>query len=84
MTVAGYMYIGECEKKEKIIEEQKEENLQVYYENKDLRAEKEDLKEDKIYLEKKLKVVESIANDYDKADCKVAKIKEVIQGSNLK
>ena len=83
-TAGGYMLLQPMADKDKLIEEQKEENLQVCSENKELRAEIEDLKEDKRYLEKQINTVKDIVNDYDTADGKVAKIKEVIQGTNLK
>lgn len=78
MATAGYMCVKECERKELIINEQKEENLQVCNENKELRAELEDTKEDKEYLERELKTVKDIANDYDTSDSKIAKIKELV------
>ena len=83
-TAGGYMLLQPMADKDKLIEEQKEENLQVCSENKELRAEIEDLKEDKQYLEKQINTVKDIVNDYDTADGKAAKIKEVIQGTNLK
>lgn len=83
-TAGGYMLLQPMADKDKLIEEQKEENLQVCSENKELRAEIEDLKEDKRYLEKQINTIKDIVNDYDTADGKVAKIKEVIQGTNLK
>ena len=81
---AEYMFIHPIADRDKLIEQQKEENLQVCSENKELRAENEDLKEDKEYLERKLKTIKDIVDDYDTAESKVAKIKEVIQGTNLK
>ena len=81
---AGYMFIQPLSERDKTIEEQKEENLQVCDQNKDLRAENEDLKEDKQYLEKQLSKIEKIVNDYDIAENKVTKIKEVITTANVK
>ena len=83
-TAGGYILLKPMADKDNLIEEQKEENLQVCSENKELRAEIEDLKEDKQYLEKQLKKIKNIVDDYDTANGKVAKIKEVIQGTNLK
>lgn len=83
-TAGGYILLKPIADKDNLIEEQKEENLQVCSENKELRAEIEDLKEDKRYLEKQINTIKDIVNDYDTADGKVAKIKEVIQGTNLK
>lgn len=83
-TAGGYILLKPIADKDNLIEVQKEENLQVCSENKELRAEIEDLKEDKRYLEKQINTIKDIVNDYDTADGKVAKIKEVIQGTNLK
>ena len=43
-TAGGYMLLKPMADKDNLIEEQKEENLQVCSENKELRAEIEDLK----------------------------------------
>lgn len=77
-TAGGYMLLQPMADKDKLIEEQKEESLQVCSENKELRAEIEDLKEDKRYLEKQINIIKDIVNDYDTADGKVAKIKELV------
>ena len=84
LTTSWYFQIKPMADKDKLIEEQKEENLQVCSENKELRAEIEDLKEDKRYLEKQINTIKDIVNDYDTADGKVAKIKEVITTANVK
>lgn len=84
MATAGYMCVKECARKERIIAEQKEENLQVCSENKELRAELEDTQEDNTYLEKQLSKIGKIVNDYDIAENKVAKLKEVITSANVK
>lgn len=80
MATAGYMYVTECEKKERIIEEQKEENLQVYNENKELRAELEDTKEDKQCLERQIESIKTLLeqNSYGRDDIKIAKLKELV------
>ena len=78
MAVAGYMCVKECEQKERIIAEQKEENLQVCNENKELRAELEDTQDDNMYLEKQLSKIGKIVNDYDIAENKVTKLKELV------
>ena len=83
-TAGGYILLKPIADKDNLIEEQKEENLQVYSENKELKAEIEDLKEDKRYLEKQINTIKDIVNDYDTADGKVAKIKEVITTANVK
>lgn len=84
LTTSWYFQIKPMASKDNLIEEQKEENLQVCSENKELRAEIEDLKEDKRYLEKQINTIKDIVNDYDTADGKVAKIKEVITTANVK
>lgn len=80
MVAAGYMYARECTKKENIIEEQKEENLQVCEENKYLRAELEDIKEDKQCLERQIENIKTLLeqNSYGRDDIKIAKLKELV------
>lgn len=68
----------------KPIKEKNDKISQLAHENFDLRNICEDAKEDKQYLERKLKTIKDIVDDYDTAESKVAKIKEVIQGTNLK
>ena len=60
MVTAGHMYAKECTRKENIIEEQREENLQVCGENKDLRAEVEDLTEDLSTACKKIELKDEV------------------------
>ena len=84
IATAGYMFIHPLAERDKTIAEQKEENLQVCNENKELRAELEDTKEDNTYLEKQLSRIGKIVNDYDIAENKVTKIKEVITTANVK
>lgn len=83
---AGYMFIQPLADRDKTIEEQKEENLQVCSENKDLRAELEDTKEDKEYLERQIKNIKTLLeqNSYGRDDIKIAKLKEVITSANMK
>ena len=90
---AGYMFIHPIAERDELIEQQKEENLQVCDENKDLRAEVEDLKDDlsTVYkeIELKDKQIECIRtlleqNSYGRDDLKIAKIKEVITTANVK
>lgn len=80
MAVAGYMCVRECEQKERIIAEQKEENLQVCNENKELRAELEDTKEDKQCLERQIENIKTLIeqNSYSRDDIKLAKLKELV------
>ena len=81
---AGYMFIHPMAERDKLIAEQKEENLQVCDKNKDLRAENEDLKDDITGLNKLLKRIYNITNDFDTAESKVSNIKEVITTANVK
>lgn len=79
MTVAGYMYVSECEKKEKRISEYDEEN-------KTLREELEDTKfdlsvankeiEQKDEIVEKIKVIE---NDFMTKEDKLNKINELVK-----
>lgn len=81
---AGYMFIQPLAERDKLIAEQKEENLKVCDENKDLRAENYDLQEDVIELKRVLRRVYNITNDLDTAESKVSNIKEVITTANVK
>lgn len=81
MTVARYMYIGECEKKEKRIAECTEEN-------KTLRGEIEVIKFDLSVADKEIelqdKQIECIRiileqNSYGRDDIKIAKLKELVK-----
>ena len=92
-TAGGYMLLKELAERDKTIEEQKEENIQVCDENKVLRAEVEDLKDDlsTAYkeIELKDKQIECIRtlleqNSYNRDDLRIAKIKEVITTANVK
>ena len=81
---AGYMFIQPIADRDKLINEQKEENLQVCNENKDLRAENEDLHFDlSSQIEKenaKDEIVEKIKliiNDLTTKEDKLDKIKEL-------
>ena len=84
VATAGYMFIHPMAERDKLIAEQKEENLQVCDKNKDLRAENEDLKDDITGLNKLLKRIYNITNDFDTAESKVSNIKEVITTANVK
>ncbi len=93
VATAGYMFIHPIAERDELIEQQKEENLKVCDENKDLRAEVEDLKDDlsTVYkeIELKDKQIECIRtlleqNSYNRDDLKIAKIKEVITTANVK
>ena len=90
---AGYMFIHPIADRDKLIEQQKEQNLQVCDENKELRAENEDLKFElsTAYKENELKdkQIECIRtlleqNSYGRDDIKIAKLKEVITSANMK
>ena len=80
MTVARYMYIGECEKKEKRISEYEEEN-------RTLRGEIDVIKFDLSVTNKEIelqdKQIECIRtvleqNNYGRDDIKIAKLKELV------
>ena len=83
-TAGGYMLLQPMADKDKLIEEQKEENLQVCSENKELRAEIEDLKfelsvankeiEQKDELVDKMQVV---INDFMTKEDKLNKLNEL-------
>ena len=84
---AGYMFIKPLAERDKTIKEQEEENLQVCNENKELRAEVDDVKEDlsTVYKENELKdkQIECIRtlleqNSYGRDDIKIAKLKELV------
>lgn len=81
---AGYMFIQPLAERDKTIAEQKEENLQVCDENKDLRAEIEDLRFDLSVVNKKIEqkdeIVEKmkiVINDFMTKEDKLNKIKEL-------
>lgn len=87
IACAGYMFIQPIADRDKLIDEQKEENLQVCNENKDLRAENEDLRFDlSVQIEREIKKDEIInkikkqleRNSYNRYDLKIAKIKELV------
>ena len=84
VATAGYMFIHPIAERDELIEQQKEENLKVCDENKDLRAENEDLNEDITELKRLLKRIYNITNDFDTAESKVNNIKEVITTANVK
>lgn len=93
VATAGYMFIHPMAERDELIAEQKEENLKVCDENKDLRAEVEDLKDDLSIAYKKIelkdKQIECIRtlleqNSYNRDDLRIAKIKEVITTANVK
>lgn len=92
-TAGGYMFLKELANRDKTIEEQKKENLQVCNENKDLRAENEDLQIElsTVYKavelqDKQMECIETILwqNSYGRDDIKIAKLKEVITTANVK
>lgn len=79
MTVAGYMYVSECEKKEKRISEYEEEN-------RTLREELEDTKFDLSVTNKEIEQkdgivnkIKVIANDFMTKEDKLNKINELIK-----
>ena len=78
IATAGYMFIHPLAERDKTIAEHKEQDEQLYEELKEARAENEDLKEDKEYLEKQLKKISNIANDFMTKEDKLNKIKELV------
>lgn len=78
IATAGYMFIHPLAERDKTIAEYKERDEQLYEELKEARAENEDLKEDKEYLEKQLKKISNIANDFMTKEDKLNKIKELV------
>ena len=78
IAAAGYMLIQPLAERDKTIAEYKEQDEQLYEELKEARAENEDLKEDKEYLEKQLKKISNIANDFMTKEDKLNKIKELV------
>ncbi len=84
IATAGYMFIHPLAERDKTIAEYKEQDEQLYQELQEARRENEDLKEDKEYLVKQLSNTEKIVNDFMTKEDKIEKIKEVIQGVNLK
>lgn len=79
VATAGYMFIHPLADRDKKIAEYKEQDEQLYEELKEARAENEDLKEDKEYLEKQLKKISNIANDFMTKEDKLNKIKELVK-----
>ena len=86
VATAGYMFIHPMAERDKLIEQQKEENLQVCNENKDLRAEVEDLKDDLSTANKEIEmkdktiqlfISEIERNDYNRPDLHLKKLKEL-------
>lgn len=88
---AGYMFIQSLADRDRTIKEQKEENLQVCDENKELRAENEDIKFDLSVankeIERKDEIVQKIAyemsrNEYNNNEAlrvKLSKINELVK-----
>lgn len=84
LTTSWYFQIKPMADKDKLIEEQKEENLQVCSENKELRAEIEDLKFDLSVVNKEIeqkdeivKKMKIIINDFMTKEDKLNKLKEL-------
>ena len=79
IAAAGYMFIHPLAERDKTIAEYKEQDEQLYQELQEARRENEDLKEDKKYLEKQLKKISNIANDFMTKEDKLNKIKELVK-----
>lgn len=83
-TAGGYMLLQPMADKDKLIEEQKEENLQVCSENKELRAELDDVKFDLSVARKEIEQKDEIAkrikvvvNSFMTQEDKLKRIKEL-------
>ena len=91
IATAGYMFIQPLADRDRTIKEQKEENLQVCDENKELRAENEDIKFELSVankeIERKDEIVQKIAyeisrNEYNNNEAlrvKLSKINELVK-----
>lgn len=84
LTSATYMCLQPLAERDKVIDEQKEENLQVCSENKDLRAELDDVKFDLSVANRQIEQKDGIIakmqvviNDYMTKEDKLNKIKEL-------
>lgn len=75
IATAGYMFIHPMAERDKIILEYKEQDEQLYEELKELRAELED----KEYLERQIKKISIITNDFMTKEDKLNKIKELVK-----
>lgn len=84
---AGYMFIQPLAERDKKIAEQKEENLQVCDENKQLRAELEDLsfdlsvaREEIELQDKQIECIRTLLeqNNYGRPEKKLEKLKELV------
>lgn len=87
IACAGYMFIQPLADRDKTITEQKDENLQICDENKELRAEVEDISFElstaykEIELkDKQIECIKAILeqNNYSRDDIKIAKLKELV------
>ena len=86
LTISWYFQIKPISEKDNLIEQQKEENLQVCNENKDLRAENEELKDDLSTANKEIEmkdktiqlfISEIERNDYNRPDLHLKRLKEL-------
>ena len=84
IAASGYMFIQPLWDRDKLIAEQKEENLQVHNENKEVRAEAEDLRFDLSVANRKIdqkdEIVEKmkiVINDFMTKEDQLSKIKEL-------
>lgn len=82
---AGYMFIQPLAERDKTIKEQKEENLQVCDENKELRAEIEDLRFELSVANRKLEQKDEVVEkmkiklcDFDTKETKLSKLNELV------
>lgn len=85
IATAGYMFIQPLADRDKTIQEQKEENLQIYDENREVRQEMEELRFDLSVVNRKLEQKDEIVekmktalNDFMTKENKLIEINELV------
>ena len=80
MATAGYMYIGECEKKEKRISEYEEENRTLREELEDTKFDLSVANKEVELQDKQIECIRTVLeqNNYGRDDIKIAKLKELV------
>lgn len=81
MTVAGYMYVSECEKKEKRISECTEENKLLQEELDDVKFDISVANKEVELQDKQIECIRTVLeqNNYGRDDIKIAKLKELVK-----
>ena len=81
MATAGYMYIGECEKKEKRISEYEEENRTLREELEDTKFDLSVANKEVELQDKQIECIRTVLeqNNYGRDDIKIAKLKELVK-----